>query len=124
MSAHLTLRPKAGRGPVSRGARALSAAVGITGGAWLWAVAEATADRALVTVCAGAAAALFCVVVALVTYGRQTVQDLRGRVAALDAEAARLADETMPLVVRWLCVGVVVDSELSGLPAPAVAALW
>jgi signal transduction histidine kinase len=122
MSAHLTLRPKAGRVPVSRGVLALSAAVVITVGAWLWAVAEATADRALVTVCAGAAAALFCVVVALVTYGRQTVQDLRGRVAALDAEAARLADETMPQVVRRLRDGAAVDSVLSGLPAPAVDA--
>jgi signal transduction histidine kinase len=98
---------------------ALSAAVVITVGVCLWAVAAATADRALVAVCAGAAVALLCAVVTLVAYGRNTVRGLRERVAALDAEAARLADETMPQVVKRLRDGASVDSVLSGMPEPA-----
>jgi signal transduction histidine kinase len=96
-----------------------SAAVVITVGACLWAVAEATADRALVAVCAGAAAVLLCVTVALLAYGRHTVRGLRDRVAALDAEAVRLADETMPQVVKRLRDGASVGSVLSDMAAPA-----
>jgi signal transduction histidine kinase len=119
MSAHTTLRHKAGRVPASRGVLALSATVVITVGACLWAVAEATADRALVALCAGAAAVLLCVMVALVAYGRHTVRGLRDHVAALDAEVVRLADETMPQVVKRLRDGASVDSVLSDMPEPA-----
>ena len=117
MSAHTLLRDKAGRVPAS--GIALAAALVITVGACLWAVAEATADRALVAVCAGAAAVLACVTVALVVYGTRTVRGLRDRVAALDAEAARLADETMPQVVGRLRDGASVDSVLADLREPA-----
>jgi len=119
MSAHTPLRHEADRAPASRAVLVLSAAVVITVGACLWAVAEATADRALVAVCAGAAAALFCVMVAVVAYGGRTVRGLRDRVAALAAEAARLADETMPQVVKRLRDGAPVDSVLSDMPEPA-----
>jgi signal transduction histidine kinase len=118
MSAHTILRPKAGRVPASRSVLILSAAVLITVGACLWAVAEATADRALVAVCAGSAAVLLCVTVALVVYGTHTVRGLRDRVSALEAEAVRLAEETMPQVVTRLRDGASVDSVLSDLREP------
>jgi signal transduction histidine kinase len=115
----MTLRHQARRVPASRAVLALSAVAVITVGACLWAVAEATADRALVAVCAGAAAVLLCVTVALVAYGSQTVRGLRDHVAALDAEVVRLADETMPQVVKRLRDGASVDSVLSDMPEPA-----
>src|SRR4051812_19252224 len=118
MSAHTILRPKAGRVPASRTVLTLSAAVLITAGACLWAVAEATADRTLVAVCAGSAAVLLCVTVALVVFGTHTVRGLRDRVSALEAEAVRLAEETMPQVVKRLRDGASVDSVLSDLREP------
>ncbi|MDN3354124.1 ATP-binding protein [Actinomadura sp. DC4] len=119
MSAHTILRRTAGRLPANRAVLALPAAAVITVGACLWAVAEASADRALVAVCSGAAAVLFFVTVALVVYGRDTVRGLRDRVSALDAEAVRLADEAMPQVVKRLRDGASVDSVLSDMPQPA-----
>ena len=119
MSAHLTLRRKAGRVPAGRNVLAVAVAVAVTVGAFLWAVAAATADRALVALCAGVAAVLLYATMALVVFGRQTVRGLRDRVAELDAEAVRLADETMPQVVQRLRDGASADSVLSDMPQPA-----
>jgi signal transduction histidine kinase len=119
MSAHTPLRHEAGRVRASQVVLAATGAVVITSGACLGAAAVATSDRALVAVCAGTAAVLLCALVALLAYGRDTVRDLRERVAELDAEAVRLADETMPQLVKRLRDGASVESVLSDLPEPA-----
>jgi signal transduction histidine kinase len=118
MSAHTTLRPEAERPSMNRVLLVLSVAVVIAVGACLWAVVGATADRPLVAVCAGVAGILFCAVAVIAAYGEQTVRDLRDRVAALDGEATRLADETIPHVVRRLRDGAPAETVLADMPEP------
>lgn len=98
----------------------LSAAVIITGGACLWAVAEAPAtERPFVAWCLGAAAVLLCVAATVAAYGTQQARQLRDRLAAMDADSARLADYTLPALVNRLRDGASADTALSEIPKPA-----
>jgi signal transduction histidine kinase len=98
----------------------LPAAVVITGGACLWAVAEAPAEgRSFMAACVGAAAVLLSVAVTVAAYGAQTARHLRGRMAVMEADAARLADDTLPALVKRLRDGASVDTALAEVPRPA-----
>ncbi len=134
MSAHTSLSPEAEAvrytamtvGHEAEGVSArravvvLSGAAVVTVGTCLWAVAEAPATgRGLVAACGSLAAIWFCVTTAVVAYTRQTAGRLRERIARLDAQSARLAEETMPEVVQRLRGGDSVDSVLVGAARPA-----
>jgi len=120
MSAHLPVRHRADRLPIDRAALALIAAASLSGGACVWATAVAqAANRALVATCTGGAAILFCAAVTIATYGLQTARQLRERIAAMDLKVARLADETMPAVVKRLRDGASADTALAEIAGPA-----
>jgi signal transduction histidine kinase len=97
----------------------LLAAVVVTGGMWLWAAAEASAaERTFVAWYAGAAAVGVCVAVTVAAYCVEVARHFRGRIAVLDAEVARLADDTLPVVVRRVRDGASVDTALAEAPHP------
>jgi signal transduction histidine kinase len=119
MSAHMFVRHQAGRPPLGRALLVLPATAVVTGGACWWAVAEAPAGaRALVGMTLGAAAVLVCVAVTAAAYGAQVVRHLRDRIEAMNAEAARLADDMLPVLVKRLRDGASVDTALAEIPEP------
>ncbi|WP_225978622.1 sensor histidine kinase [Gandjariella thermophila] len=95
----------------------LLAAVLVTGGAWLWVAFAAPAQG--MAWYGVAAAVLLSAAVAVAAYQAQGRRRLRARVAALDAEAARLVDEVFPAVVRRLREGESAETALAAAPDPA-----
>jgi len=92
----------------------------ITGVGCLWATVAAPAGgRTLVATCLGAAAVLLCAAAATAAYRAEEVRDLRDRMTAMDESVARLADETLPAVVKRLRDGASPDTALAGVPQPA-----
>src|SRR4051794_38796067 len=95
----------------------LPAAAVVTGGLWWWMTAGVSgADRTVVAWYGGVAAAVVCAAVTVAAYCAQTARHHRSRIAALDAQVARLADETLPAVVRRVRDGASVDTALAGVP--------
>ncbi|MCG5217988.1 ATP-binding protein [Streptosporangium soli] len=120
MSAHTPIRRLAERPPMGQVLLVLPAAVIITGGVCLWVVAETpAAGQTLVAWCLGAAAVLLCVTVSFAVYGAQRTRHLRDRLAEMDADVARLADDTLPVLVQRLRDGASADTALAGIPKPA-----
>jgi signal transduction histidine kinase len=100
----------------------LLAAVVVTGGACLWATASVpAADRGLVASCTGVAALALCAALTLAAYGFQAARVLRERIATMESEIARLADETLPAVVKRLRDGASADTAMSSVEQPADA---
>ena len=90
----------------------------VTGGAWWWLTAGApAADRTFVAWYGGVAAAVVCAAVTIAAYCAQSAHRLRGRIAVVDAEVARLADDTLTAVVRRIRDGASVDTVLAEVPA-------
>lgn len=84
-----------------------------------WAVAYAltpAVSRPLLAWYAGAVGVLVCVAAAILTFGITTADQLRERIAEQNAAANRLADETMPALVRQLREGSSLDTALADLP--------
>ncbi|MEV5720462.1 ATP-binding protein [Amycolatopsis mediterranei] len=117
MSVQLPARHQAARPPVGRALFVLPAAIVVTGGVWWWMTAGASAaDRTFVAWYGGVAAAVVCAAVTVAAYCVQAVRHLRGHAAALDAEVARLADDTLPAVVRRVRDGASADTALAEVP--------
>ncbi|GAA2092867.1 sensor histidine kinase [Actinomadura alba] len=120
MSAHVPTRRREEPPPLQQALFALVAAAVITGGACLLATAAApAANRGLIAVLTGMAALILCAAVTAGTYGFQTARQLRTRVAATDAELARLADKTLPALVKLLRDGASADTALAEITRPA-----
>ncbi|GAA2215807.1 ATP-binding protein [Nonomuraea monospora] len=98
----------------------LAATAAVTGAAALATVLLAPpATRTLLTWALGVAAVLVCGALTFAASSRQQVRQLRGRLAAGDAELARLAGETLPEAVRLIHDGVSAESVLARVPRPA-----
>nr|WP_209648851.1 ATP-binding protein [Kibdelosporangium banguiense] len=92
----------------------LLAALVITGSACLWVTAETPAvGQTLVAWFGAAAAVLVSVAVTVAAYSTQAAHYFRGRIAVLDADVARLADDTLPAVVQRVREGASVDTALA-----------
>lgn len=126
MSAHISSHPY--KGPaVTRQALAvpLLAAV-VAGGAGTWVTAEVPeAQRVLVAVFCALAAVALGVTLAVAAHRSRTIGRLQSRIASLEAaaaqhsaEAARLADETIPAAVKGLREGGSVDTVLTQVTKP------
>ncbi|MEV6872896.1 ATP-binding protein [Amycolatopsis sp. NPDC051128] len=118
MSVHLPAHRQAERLPVGRALFVLPAAIVVTGGVWWWMTAGVpAAERTFVAWYGGVAAAVVCAAVTVAAYCAQAARHSRGRIAVLDAEAARLADDTLPTVVQRVRDGASVDTVLAELPS-------
>jgi signal transduction histidine kinase len=129
VSAHLSLRRPVKHPPLGRALLTLATTALITAAGCVWATAAAPAEgRTLVATCLGAAAVVLCVAAATAAYRSEEVRDLRNRLAAMEANVARLADETLPAVVKRLRDGASPDTALAAVPQPAETAqrriLW
>ncbi|MEU0530802.1 sensor histidine kinase [Amycolatopsis tolypomycina] len=98
----------------------LPVAVVVTGSVWWWMTAMVSgADRTFVAWYGGIAAAVVCAAVTVAAHWAQAARRDRGRLAALDAEVTRLADDTLPAVVRRVRDGASVDTALAEVPGSA-----
>ncbi|WP_020550604.1 sensor histidine kinase [Embleya scabrispora] len=114
----------------------------ITAGAVVWAVTAVGSNHRTAVAVGGVAVALaLAIAVAATVYAIGTADLLRARIADMDndaarwnddnrdrmsayeAEAAQLADETLPALVALLRGGASVDTALAGVPAPRHEAL-
>jgi signal transduction histidine kinase len=97
----------------------LLATVIVTGIAWLGTtVAVPSSERGLVAACVGVAALVVCAAVAVGAYGFESARQLRARVTTTEAELLRLADATLPAVVKRLRAGASGDTALAELEQP------
>ena len=119
-AAHLFVRRHGGRPPFGRALLALPVTAVVTGAGCWWVVAEApAAGRTMVGLSLGAAAVLVCAAVTAAAYGVQVARHFRDGMEAMNAEAARLADDMLPMVVKRLRDGASVDTALAEIPQPA-----
>ncbi len=96
----------------------LPVAVLVTGAMWWWMTTEVSgADRTLVAWSGGVAAAVVCAAVTLAAHFAQAARRYRGRIAALDTEAVRLADDTVPALVARVRDGASADTALAEVPS-------
>jgi signal transduction histidine kinase len=119
MSVRIPIHHQAERSPMGWALLVLLAALVITGGVCLWVTAEApAAGQTLVAWFGGAAAVLVSVAVTVAAYSTQAARYFRGRIAVLDADVARLADDTLPAVVQRVREGASVDTALAEVQHP------
>ncbi|MGW3959812.1 sensor histidine kinase [Amycolatopsis sp. NPDC005003] len=117
MSVQLPAHDRAARLPVGRASFVLAVAVVLTGGAWWWVTAAVSAaDRTVVAWSGAVAAVVVCAAVTGLAYCAQAARHFRARTAVLDAEVARLADDTLPAVVRRVRDGASADTALAEVP--------
>ncbi|MFH8986422.1 sensor histidine kinase [Streptomyces varsoviensis] len=120
MSAHISTRQQAVRPPVGQALLVLLAAAVVTGGLCLWAALAAPVSvRTPVAWGGGAAAALLSLSLAMTAHSVRTARARRDQIAALEAEAGRLADDTLPALVAVLRRGSSVDTALAHVRQPA-----
>ncbi|MFF7244263.1 sensor histidine kinase [Embleya sp. NPDC008237] len=141
-AAHMPPRDRSGRPPMGRALLAFAAVSLITAGAVVWAVSAVGSNHRTAVAVGGVAVALaLAIAVAATVYAIGTADMLRARIAemegdaarwnddnrdrmsAYEAEATRLADETLPALVALLRGGASVDTALAGVPAPQHEAL-
>ncbi|UNO41094.1 ATP-binding protein [Streptomyces sp. MST-110588] len=121
MSAQISTRPQAPRPPLGAALLALPAALVVTGGLCLWAVLAApTGVRTALAWGGGATAVLMSVAVTVAVYGLRSAGHHRERARAMEAEADKLADQTLPELVAKLRDGASVDTSLGRTPTPSV----
>lgn len=140
--AHMPPRARSERPPTGRALLAFAAVSIITAGALVWAVSAVGSKHRTTVAVGGVAVALaLAIAVAATVYAVGSADRLRARIAemegdaarwnddnrdrmsALEAEATRLADETLPALVALLRDGASVDTALAGVPAPQHEAL-
>ncbi|MEV0263169.1 ATP-binding protein [Streptomyces sp. NPDC050617] len=120
MSALISTRQQAVRPPVGQALLVLLAAAAVTGGLCLWAALAAPVSvQTPVAWCGGAAAALLSLSLAMTAHSVRTARARRDQIAALEAEAGRLADDTLPALVAVLRRGSSVDTALAHVRQPA-----
>ncbi|MET7304549.1 ATP-binding protein [Embleya sp. NPDC005575] len=141
-AAHMPPRARSERPPTGRALLAFAAVSIITAGAVVWAVTAVGSNHRTTVAVGGVAVALaLAIAVAATVYAIGTADvlrarnadmegdaarwndDNRDRMSAYEAEAARLADETLPALVALLRGGASVDTALAGVPAPQHEAL-
>jgi cytochrome P450 len=104
---------------MTRRALAFALPAAVVGGTGLCVTAEPPADHhTFVAVLCGVAAVLLSVALTVATYSSRATNHLQERITAPEAEAARLADETIPAAVTRLRDGGSVDTVLSELAQP------
>ncbi|MEU0933198.1 ATP-binding protein [Embleya sp. NPDC005971] len=142
MSAHMPPRARSERPPLGRALLAFAAVSIITAGAVGWAVSVVGSNHRTAVAVGGVAVALaLAIAVAATVHAVGTADRLRARIAemegdaarwnddnrdrvsAFEAEATRLADETLPALVTLLREGASVDTALAGVSAPQHQAL-
>ncbi|GAB2808159.1 ATP-binding protein [Actinoallomurus bryophytorum] len=97
----------------------LLATVIVTGAAWLGTTfAVPAAERGVVTACVGVAALVVCAAVTVAAYAFESARRLRERVTTTEAELMRLADDTLPAVVKRLRSGASGDTALAEVEQP------
>ncbi|MDT0343205.1 sensor histidine kinase [Streptomyces litchfieldiae] len=112
------------RPPLRQSLLALLISVSVTGLAWLGAVYAAPESfRREIAWGAGAAALLLTTAVVTATRALGTGAVLRDRIAELEAETARFADETVPALTERLREGLSADSALAAVEQPGSEAL-
>ncbi|MCO5972920.1 ATP-binding protein [Actinoallomurus soli] len=122
MSAHVPTHQRVERPPMDRALLVLLAAVVVTGGVCLVVTASVpAADRGLVAACTGIAALALCAALSAAAYGFQSARVLRERVETMEAQTARLADETLPAVVKRLRDGASGATAMASIEQPAAA---
>ncbi|MFI6980046.1 ATP-binding protein [Embleya sp. NPDC050154] len=140
--AHTPPRARSERPPTGRALLAFAAVSIITAGAVVWAVSAVGSKHRTTVAVGGVAVALaLAIAVAATVYAVGSADRLRARIAemegdaarwnddnrdrmsALEAEATRLADETLPALVALLRDGASVDTALAGVPTPHHEAL-
>jgi signal transduction histidine kinase len=129
VSAHISIRRRIQHPPTSRALLTLATTALISGVACLWAaVAVPPDDRAFVATSLGAGAALLCAAVTVAAYRTEETRFLRDQMAAMEVSVVRLADETLPAMVKRLRDGASADSAVASVPPPADGAqqriLW
>ena len=129
VSAQISLRRRMQHPPTVRALLTLATTALIAGVGCLWAaVAVPPDDRVFVATSLGAGGALLCAAVAVAAYRTEETRFLRDQVAAMDASFARLADETLPGMVKLLRDGASADTAIASVPQPAKSAqqriLW
>jgi signal transduction histidine kinase len=118
MTAHTAfVRPQAQRPPLSHTARALLVPVAVTAPLAAWLVAAAP-ESLRVPAAAGAGAGLVLLCIAMATAARANWRShrLRDRVTALEADADRFADDSLPLLVQRLKAGDSAGTALAATP--------
>lgn len=116
----MSLRHRTQHQPTGRALLTLATTALISGvGCLLATVATPSGDRTLVATCLAVAAVLLCAAAAVAAYRTAEVRVLSDRMAAMDASVARLADETLPAVVKRLRDGASPDTALAEVPQPA-----
>ncbi len=117
-------RRKTERPPARLVLLTLLVSVTVTGAAWLGAV-YAAPDSFEVPMAwgAGAAAVALSAAVATASYGISRSRRLRDRLGAMERDSIRLADETVPALVRRLREGQSADSALASTAATTTTAL-
>lgn len=119
MSAQASARWRADRPAVDRVLLVLLVTLIVTGTAWLGAAAAMpAAQRGLVTAWTGVAGLIVCVAVTVAAYGFESARRLRERVTTTEAELLRLADDTLPAVVRRLRAGASGATALTEVEQP------
>lgn len=116
MSVETTVRRRRERLPMVHAVLAVTASVGLAGGACWWVVAATPAPgRAGVAWFGGVTVALLAVVAAIAAHAVQTAQQRRVRLAALDADVDRLVDHALPTLASRLRAGTPSDAALAEL---------
>ncbi|MFB9832957.1 sensor histidine kinase [Actinoallomurus acaciae] len=119
MSASLSVRHRAELQPTDRAVLVLLVALIVTGGGCFVATAAAEpAYRAVVVAFTGLAAVVVCVAVAVTAYFLYNGRALRARIETAEADVTRLADETLPAMVKRLREGASADTVLAEIAYP------
>jgi hypothetical protein len=122
MSAHTGTRHLVPLPPVTVALLLLLATMVGTGGVCVWAMAAPPElMRTLIYLGCALASAGLSVTVAVATYALQAARRFRAYARDFAADAERLADETLPAVVRRLRDGAPVDTALAEAREPVVA---
>ncbi|MFC4011589.1 ATP-binding protein [Nonomuraea purpurea] len=120
MSVQIPVRRQEARLPTGQALLVPSAAVVVIGGATLLVVALAPPEgRTLLAWSLGVATVLLCAAIAITMFSRQQTRKLRDRLASMDADIARLADQTLPSLVQRLREGASADTALAEINRPA-----
>lgn len=121
MSENKANRRQVPRPPVGQAVLALLGSALVTSGVVVLAVTESAADsRQLVAWAGGSLAVLLCIAVTVGVYGLYAARHYRRLVENLDFGINRLADETIPAVLRRLRDGDSPDSALAEVPQSTV----
>ena len=120
MSVPLSARHRTELQAMDRAVLVLLVPLVVTGGGCLVATAATEpAYRAVVGIFTGLAAIAVCAAVTVAAYFVYNARALRERIAMMETDVARLADEALPAMVKRLREGASADTVLAEFPHPA-----